>query len=259
MKAIGAMVTALNFEFLIADILEEQRNLASITFKKMVSYRANRLSKDPTCQNKSFKRIESSKPSNRRRKPDRGSNHNMYPEEDEEVFKDVETEPESDLDLELESFTCVIGNFDLDDSKSSCFIGSLNSKNSVEDFKTKGGYLVAFNRSKKPLKRLSNRLDLLLYDINTTNHIVNDRKWFKDDYIPNRGQLRILKTEEGPVISKGSSTAVFIVLSYINLLKYREVVFEDVLYLLNIDVNLFNNLKHYKSKGYLEKNRLYTL
>jgi len=34
-------------------------------------------------------------------------------------------------------------------------------------------------------------------------------------------------------------------------------VFEDVLYLLDIDVNLFNNLKHYKLKGYLEKNRLY--
>src|SRR6266566_3422957 len=34
--------------------------------------------------------------------------------------------------------------------------------------------------------------------------------------------------------------------------------FEDALYLLNIDVNLFNGLKHYKLGGYLEKNRLYT-
>src|SRR6266699_678213 len=33
--------------------------------------------------------------------------------------------------------------------------------------------------------------------------------------------------------------------------------FENALYLLNINVNLFNGLKHYKSKGYLEKNRLY--
>src|SRR6266566_7327149 len=138
----------------------------------MASYRANKPSKDSTRQNKGFKRIKSFKSSNRHRKPDRSSSYNMHFKEDEEVFKDVETEPESDLDPELESFTCVIGNFDLDDSKSSCSIGSLSSKNSVEDFKTKGGYLVAFNRSKKPLKRLSNRLDLLLYDINTTNHIV---------------------------------------------------------------------------------------
>ena len=33
--------------------------------------------------------------------------------------------------------------------------------------------------------------------------------------------------------------------------------FEDALYLPDIDVNLFNGLKHYKLRGYLEKNRLY--
>ena len=34
--------------------------------------------------------------------------------------------------------------------------------------------------------------------------------------------------------------------------------FEDVLYLFNIDINLFNNLKYYKARDYLEKNRLCT-
>jgi len=34
-------------------------------------------------------------------------------------------------------------------------------------------------------------------------------------------------------------------------------VFKNVLYLLDIDVNLFSDLKYYKSGGYLEKNRLY--
>ncbi len=43
-----------------------------------------------------------------------------------------------------------------------------------------------------------------------------------------------------------------------NPLKYCKVIFEDALYLLDIDINLFNGLKYYKSKGYLEKNRLYT-
>src|SRR6266699_3763369 len=33
--------------------------------------------------------------------------------------------------------------------------------------------------------------------------------------------------------------------------------FEDALYLFDIDVNLFNGLKHYKSEGYFQKNRLY--
>ena len=256
MKVIRATVTTLNLEFLIADILKEQRNPASTTFKKMASYRANKPFKDPIHQNKGSKRIESSKPSNCRRKPDRGSNHNTHPEEDEEASKDVETEPESDPNLELESFTCVIRNFDLDDSKSSCFIGSLSSNNNVEDFKTKGGYFTTFNKFKKSLKRSSNRLDLLLYDIDTIDHIVNDRKWFKDDYTLNKDQLKTLKTGRGPIIPKDSNTAVFIVVSQINPLKYCEVVFEDALYLPDIDVNLFNGLKYYKSKDYLEKNRL---
>jgi len=97
----------------------------------------------------------------------------------------------------------------------------------------------------------------LLYDIGTTDYIVNDRKWFKDDYIFNRGQLKILKIGRGFIISKGNGTAVFIVVFQINLLKYCEIMFEDVLYFLDINVNLFNGLKYYKSIGYLEKNRLY--
>src|SRR6266566_9188355 len=104
----------------------------------MAFYRTNRPSKDPIRQNKGFKYTESFRPSNRCRKSDRGSSYNTHPEEDEEAFKDVETEFESDLDPELESFTCVIRNFDLDDSKSSCSIGSLSSRNSVEDFETEG-------------------------------------------------------------------------------------------------------------------------
>ncbi len=225
----------------------------------MAFYKVNRPSKDPIYQNKGLKHIESFRPSNRRRKPDRGSNYNMYLEKDEEAFKDVETKLESDLDLELESFTCVIRNFDLDDSKSSCFIDSLNSKNSAKDSETEGGYLATFNKSKKLLERSPNKPDLLLYDIGTTNHIDNDRKWFRDDYIPNKGQLRTLKIRGGPVIFKGSGTAVFIVLSYVNPLKYRKVIFEDVLYLSDVNVNLFSGLKHYKSGGCLKKNRICTL
>jgi len=225
----------------------------------MAFYRANRSFRDPIYKNKSFKCIESSRPSNCCRKPDKSSSYNIYFEKDEEASKDVETEFESDLDPELESFIYIIKNFDLDDSKSSCSISFLNFRNNVEDSETEDSYLVAFNRLKKPLKWLPNRLDLLLYDISTTDHIVNDRKWFKDDYISNRGQLRTLKIGGGPVISKDSDIAVFIVLFQVNPLKYREVVFEDALYLLDININLFNSLKHYKSKGYLEKNRLCTL
>ena len=116
--------------------------------------------------------------------------------------------------------------------------------------------MAAFNKSKRPLKRSPNRPDLLLYDIGITDHIVNDRKWFKDDYTLNKDQLKTLKTGGDLIVPKGSDTTVFIILSQINLSKFYEVVFEDVLYLSSINVNLFSGLKYYKAEGYFEKNRL---
>ncbi len=167
--------------------MEEQKNPASTTSKRTYIHRANWTPKDPIYQNKSFKHIENFKLFNRRRKPDRSSSYNIYSEKDEETSKDTETEPKSNPDLELKSFICVIRNFDLDNNKSSCSINSLNFKNNAEDFETEDGYLTAFNRLKKPLKRLPNRPDLLLYNTGITNHIVNDKKWFKNDYTFNRG------------------------------------------------------------------------
>jgi len=42
----------------------------------------------------------------------------LFEDDDDKAFKNVETEFESNLDPELESFTYVIRNFDLDNSKS---------------------------------------------------------------------------------------------------------------------------------------------
>ncbi len=100
----------------------------------------------------------------------------FFEDDDNKIFKNVKIEFESDLDLELKSFIYIIKNFDLDNSKSTCFIGFLNFNNNVEDFEIEDSYFAAFNKSKKPLKRLLNRPDLLLYNINIINYIVNDRK-----------------------------------------------------------------------------------
>ncbi len=161
----------------MADILEEQKNLAFIIFKRTYVYRTNRTPKDLIRQSKSLKRIKNFKPFNRRRKLNRGSNHNTFlKDDDDKASKDVETELESDPNPELESFICVIKNFDLNNSKSSYFTNSLSFKNNVKDFKTEDNYLVIFNKSKKSLKRSPNRLDLLLYKINIIDYIVNDKK-----------------------------------------------------------------------------------
>src|SRR6266566_1123168 len=156
MKAIKASVTTLNLEFLMADILKEQRNPTSTTSKRTFVHRANRPSKNPTRQNKGPKRTKNSRPPNRRRRPNRGSNHNTHPKDNEKASKDAETEPESDPDPELESFTCIIRNFDLDNSKSSCSIGFTSSKDNAEDSETESSYLAVFNKSKRLLKRSSN-------------------------------------------------------------------------------------------------------
>ncbi len=167
--------------------MEEQRNPTSTTSKRTYIHRANRTPRDLTCQSKGFKHIKNFKPSNRRRRPDRGSSHNTFFKDDnDEAFKDTETKPKSDPNLELKSFIYIIKNFDLNNSKSSCSISSLNFNNNVEDFKIEGGYLIVFNKSKKSLKRSPNRSDLLLYDMSTIDHIVNNKKWFKDDYTLNR-------------------------------------------------------------------------
>jgi len=90
---------------------------------------------------------------NRRRRPDRSSNYNTFSKDDDDkTFKDIEIESKSDPNLKLESFTYIIKNFDLNDSKSNCSTGSLNSNNNVEDSKIEESYLITFNKSKKSLK-----------------------------------------------------------------------------------------------------------
>ena len=83
----------------MADILEKQRDPTSTISKRTYVHRANKPPKDPTYQNKSFKRIENFKPSNCRWKPDRSSSHNTYPEDNEEGSKDVETKFELEFEL----------------------------------------------------------------------------------------------------------------------------------------------------------------
>ncbi len=122
MRVIEVLVTALNLEFLMADILEEQRNPASTTSKRTYVHRANKPSRDPIRQNKDFKRIKSFRLSNRRWRLNKGSSYNIYFKDDEKDFKDVETKFKSKL--KLQSFIYIIRDFDLDDNKSSCFISS---------------------------------------------------------------------------------------------------------------------------------------
>src|SRR6266699_7260095 len=102
MRTIRASITALNLKFFIIDILKKQRNPTFTTSKRTYVHKTNQTFKDPIRQNKGLKHIESSRPFNRRRRPNRGSNYNtFFKDDDDETFKDAETKFESDSNLEL--------------------------------------------------------------------------------------------------------------------------------------------------------------
>ena len=63
----------------------------------------------------------------------------------------------------------------------------------------------AKSNGKKPCQH---RFDALLYDTGSTDHIINDRKWFVD-FDPSKENLPVLKTGGGPVIPQGRGKALF--------------------------------------------------
>jgi hypothetical protein len=81
----------------------------------------------------------------------------------------------------------------------------------------------------------------LLYDTGTTDHIVNSRRWYiLGDYKPNKGDIKPLYTGGGPVTPHGSGTAVFTVAISLKPLKYGEIHLKNALYLPGMDVNLMS-------------------
>ena len=52
------------------------------------------------------------------------------------------------------------------------------------------------------------KFDALLYDTGSTDHIINDRKWFVE-FNFNKGKLPVLITGGGPVTPQGQGKALF--------------------------------------------------
>ena len=109
-------------------------------------------------------------------------------------------------------------------------------------------------KGKKACKH--HKFDALLYDTGSTDHIINDRKWFVE-FDSDKGKLPVLTTGGGPVTPQGRGKALFRVKAEPNKGYYITLTLQNALYLPNLDVNIVSGQKHYKAGGVLIKETLY--
>ena len=81
------------------------------------------------------------------------------------------------------------------------------------------------------------KFDALLYDIESTDYIINDRKWFVE-FDSDKGKLPVLITGEGPVTPQGQGKALFRVKAKPNKGYYITLTLQNALYLPNLDINI---------------------
>ena len=150
--------------------------------------------------------------------------------------------------LELNNFN-LEGEFD-SDSDSSVESDPFFHKNRANRPKKSGK-----TRGKKACKY--HKFDVLLYNTNNTNHIINNRKWFIE-FNFDRGKLPVLITGGGPVTPKGRGKAFFRVKAELNKGYYITLTLQNALYLSNLDINIVSGQNYYKAGGVLIKETLYS-
>ena len=116
------------------------------------------------------------------------------------------------------------------DSNSSVELNPFFHKNKVHRLKKNGK-----TKCKKACKH--HKFDTLLYDINNTNHIINNRKWFVE-FNSNKGKLPILTTGGGLVTPQGQGKALFKIKAKPNKDYYITFTLQNALYLPNLNINI---------------------
>ena len=95
-----------------------------------------------------------------------------------------------------------------------------------------------------------------MYDTSSTNHIINDRKWFVE-FNSDKGKLPVLITGGGPVTPQGQGKALLRVKAEPNKDYYITLTLQNALYLPNLNINIVLRQKHYKAGEILIKETLY--
>ncbi|KAK2066272.1 hypothetical protein P8C59_000103 [Phyllachora maydis] len=258
-RMLGLIASSLNIEYLIADILEESRNLAIEAYR--AAHVANSSNSTPN---------SNSNPSKKGKNKKKGKKKASY---------NVEGQNYSAKSAEQASF--MLGSYNLaveekeEESDSSSNSNSSSDSNTQlaqllalkgykkrKDFKGKGLKTSSNNKAKykdnKPRRRPRDPAlyNSWLYNTGSTDHISNSKERFTT-FTPNTGQLRPINTGNGPVSPAGIGSITLEVLSRKAPPTYTKLVLDNVLYLPNIDINIVSGVRHYDSGGCLIKETLY--
>ncbi|KAK2067143.1 hypothetical protein P8C59_000902 [Phyllachora maydis] len=124
---------------------------------------------------------------------------------------------------------------------------SSSNSSSSSDSNTQLAQLLAlkgYKKHNKPRRRPRDPAlyNSWLYDTGSTDHISNSKERFTT-FTPNTGQLRPINTGNSPVSPAGIGSITLEVLSRKAPPTYTKLVLDNVLYLPNIDINIFNTTK----------------
>ncbi|KAK2074003.1 hypothetical protein P8C59_008240 [Phyllachora maydis] len=231
-RMLGLIASSLNIEYLMADILEESRNLAIEAYR--AAYVANSSNSTPN---------SNSNPSKKGKNKKKGKKKASY---------NVEGQNYSAKSAEQASFMLGSYNLAIEEEEES---DSSSNSSSSSDSDTQLAQLLALKGYKK-------RKDFKGKGLKTSS---NNKAKYKDNKPRRRprdpalynSQLRPINTGNSPVSPAGIGSITLEVLSRKAPPTYTKLVLDNVLYLPNIDINIVSGVRHYDSGGCLIKETLY--
>ncbi|KAK2068529.1 hypothetical protein P8C59_003163 [Phyllachora maydis] len=256
-RMLGLIVSSLNIEYLIADILEESRNLAIEAYR--AAYVANSSNLTSNSNSNLSKKGKNKKKGKKKASYNvEGQNYSAKSAEQASFMLGsynlaIEEEEESDSSSNSSSSS--------DSNTQLAQLLALKGYKKRKDFKGKG-LKTSSNKAKykhnKPRRcpRDPALYNSWLYDTGSTDHISNSKERFTT-FTPNTGQLRPINTGNGPISPAGIGSIILEVLSRKAPPTYTKLVLDNVLYLPNIDINIISGVRYYDSGGCLIKETLY--
>ncbi|KAK2073782.1 hypothetical protein P8C59_008031 [Phyllachora maydis] len=258
-RMLGLIASSLNIEYLMADILEESRNPATEAYR--AAHVANSSNSTPNSNSNPSKKGKNKKKGKKKASYNvKGQNYSAKSAEQASFMLGSynlaveEEEEESDSSSNSHSSS--------DSHTQLAQLLALKGYKKRKDFKGKGLKTSSNNKAKykdnKPRRRPRDPAlyNSWLYDTGSIDHISNSKERFTT-FTPNTGQLRPINTGNGPVSPAGIGSITLEVLSRKAPPTYTKLVLDNVLYLLNIDINIVSGVRHYDSGGCLIKETLY--
>ncbi|KAK2073291.1 hypothetical protein P8C59_007580 [Phyllachora maydis] len=241
----------------MADILEESRNPAIEAYR--AAYIAHSSNSTPNSNSNPSKKGKNKKKGKKKASYNiEGQNYSAKSAEQASFMLGsynlaIEEEEESDSSSNSSSSS--------DSNTQLAQLLALKGYKKRKDFKGKG-LKTSSNKAKykdnKPRRRPRDPAlyNSWLYNTGSTDYISNSKERFTT-FTPNTGQLRPINTGNGPISLAGIGSITLEVLSRKAPPTYTKLILDNVLYLPNIDINIFSRVRHYNSGGCLIKETLY--